>query len=320
MAVLGQISALLTALLLPASVFANSTTLYGDFRYSINNIDDSTGSTLRAENNATRIGLKGHMSEKKGITVFYNFQTGVNVDKNEDGDTFTQRFFFAGIKGDFGKLVYGRTSTPYKMAGLKIDPFYDTSAGLGLGGANYGLSGLTNSWSDNTLAYSKETDSFSFNIGTYLDDTEEDSHDINIGFSYHNDSLNVGIQYLDIGDTGVVAKSTADSSAIRFHAMYTAGMWGFGGSLEFIEPQNSDTQKYIYLSTTYNFSDQFKVSGSYGSVDDVSIAADGDAITLGAFYNLLQKTQIYVLFSAVNAGADRDTFALGVSQKFSHIF
>jgi len=318
-----RITALFTALLLSTSALSDSNiladfnTLYGDIRYSENRIDNSSRTTTHTENNASRLGLKGHLSERYGITAFYHFETGFSIEKDKNDDRFTKRFYYAGIKGDFGKLIYGRTSTPYKMAGLKIDPFYDTSAGIGLGGATYGLSGLTNGWSEQSLAYSKNMDAFSFNVSAYADNTEGDSRDVNVGFAYHNDSLNVGIQYLDIGNTGVIANSTADSTATRLHAMYNIGMWNFGGSLESIDPKTGDTQEYIYLSTTYKIDDKWKVSGSYGSVDDVSNKADGESVTVGTFYQLFKRAQVYALYSDVNAGTDRDTFSLGVSYKFS---
>ena len=214
-----------TSALSDSNVLTDFNTLYGDIRYSENKIDNSSRTTTHTENNASRLGLKGHLSERYGITAFYHFETGVSIEKDKNDDTFTKRFYYAGIKGDFGKLIYGRTSTPYKMAGLKTDPFYDTSAGIGLGGATYGLSGLTNGWTEQSLAYSKKMDAFSFNVSAYVDDTDGDSRDVNVGLTYHNDSLNVGIQYLDIGNTGVIAKSTASSTATRLHAMYKIDRW-----------------------------------------------------------------------------------------------
>ncbi|MBL4868968.1 MAG: porin [Pseudomonadales bacterium] len=306
---------------MPVAVFAGSNTLYGDFRYSLNSIDNDTDTTLSGENNASRVGLKGSSDAVDGLSAFYHLQTGASIDTDAQGDALNQRFFFAGFKGDFGKVVVGRTSTPYKMAGLKVDPFYDTSAGAGLGGANYGLSGMTNGWSDNTLAYSKKMDDISINAGIYVDDTIADEHDMNFGVAYKKDSLMVGMQYLSVGDTGVVANSGADSSAIRFHGKYSTGPWTFGGSIESVDPSVGDKQSYIYLSTTWKASDKLKVAGSYGAVDDVSVAADGTAITVGAFYQLLMKTNVYALFSSMSAddsaGADRSTLAIGVSHKFS---
>jgi hypothetical protein len=310
------------AIITSASLFAQaeSNTVYGDFRYSYNNLDDGTGSTTRLDNNASRIGFKGDFGESEGIIAFYHLQAGVNVDGG--GDALTQRFFFAGIKGSFGKLTLGRTSTPYKMAGLRVDPFYDTAAGSGLGGSNYGLSGLTNGWTDNSIAYaSPKVGAFSFNAGTYLDDSDADEHDTNFGFTYKQDAFTGGIQFLSVAETGVVAKSAPDSTALRMHAAYSMGAWNIGASLETIDPDGAEEQQYTYISATYKMSDKIKVSGSLGSVSDVSTALDGSGVTLGLFYQLLAKTNVYTLYSSIDpddsSAADRSVFSIGISHKFS---
>jgi len=320
--------------LLPLSTIAESNTVYGDFRFSFNSIDNGTTSTISGNNNATRLGMKGDIGKKEGITAFYHLQYGANVDA-AGGSAFSQRFFFAGIKGGFGKLVYGRTSTPYKMAGLKLDPFYDTSAGSGLGGSNYGLSPTTSGWSDNTIAYSTpKLGAFSLNVSTYLDDTDANEHDINLGVKYAQNSFTGGIQYMSAGDTGIVAKSIADSTSIRVHATYKMAAWNITASVETIDTNATDSHQYAYLSATLQASDDMKWAASYGSVSEVSAEADGTGITFGGFYKLLDKTTVYALYSskssddysvpAYNANSskqlglfDRDVFSIGVSHKFS---
>lgn len=308
---------LLGCCLASSMAFAGGNTLYGDFRYSLNNVDSGSVSTLSTQSNASRIGLKGGSEAMDGISVFYHLQAGASIDTNANGDAITQRFHFAGIKGEFGKVMYGRTSTPYKMAGLKIDPFYDTSAGLGAGGATYGLSGLTNGWTDNSLAYSRKINNFGINAGIYLDDAATDEHDFNIGISHSDGALSGGLQYLMIGSTGIVAKSTADSSALRIHAKYKMSDLTLGGSVETVDPDAGAKQTYVYLAATTQMSDKLSLSASYGSVDGLSSLLDGDAITLGAFCKLLKKTTVYALYSMVSAGTDRDTLSFGVSHKFA---
>ena len=77
---------LAASMLLPTAVFAGSNTLYGDFRYSLNNIDAGGGSTLSGENNASRVGLKGSTDIEEGISAFYHLQAGASIDTN--GATF----------------------------------------------------------------------------------------------------------------------------------------------------------------------------------------------------------------------------------------
>ena len=299
------------------NTFGSSNSLYGDFRYSLNDVDAGTNTTS-SDNNASRLGFKGDFGDPEGITAFYNLQTGVNVDSA--ADAFSQRFFFAGIKGKFGKVAYGRTSTAYKMAGLRLDPFYDSSAGPGFGGANFGLSPLTNGWTDNSLTYtSPKLGHFTVNAAAFLDDSDEDEHDANVGILYKNETISAGFQYAHIADTGVIAKGAADSNAARFHVAARWGKWNFNASIEKIDVSQGNDQDYLYLSSTYKMSDTLKFAASVGTADDVSVTADGDGYSLGMFYTMPTRTVISLMYSTVDYdnGTDRDIFALGVSQKFS---
>ncbi|MBL4679295.1 MAG: porin [Pseudomonadales bacterium] len=132
------------------NAFGSSNTFYADFRYSLNQLDVGDRTT-QGENNASRIGFKGHYGQSDSLTAFYHLQMGVNIDGG--GDVLSDRFYYAGLKGNFGSIIYGRTSTAYKKTGLQMDPFYDSSAGAGFSGSNFGLSPLTNGWTDNSLVY-----------------------------------------------------------------------------------------------------------------------------------------------------------------------
>lgn len=138
------LAATVAAVLAPAAVIADSK-VYGNFRGSVVSTDTAAGSSqTQFVNNASRVGVKGEYGTEGGLTGFYNLQLGAKNDTNGGSGT-TQRFFFAGVKGGFGKVMVGRFSSPYKMAGLKTDPFYDTSAGPLNSGSNHGYSNnLTN--------------------------------------------------------------------------------------------------------------------------------------------------------------------------------
>lgn len=311
--------AILSCLYLPFTAMADSNTLYGDFRYSINQIDDDAGSQFSGENNSSIIGLKGEYGED-GLKAFYNFQTGVNIDG--DGDTFTKRFYYAGIEGSFGKVIYGRGTSTYKKPGLMMDKFYDTAAGLSFGGATYGLSKFNNGWTDNSLMYySPKMNGFTASAGVYIDDTDANEHDTTFGLVYADDAFDIGVQYMNVGDSAVIAKSSPDTQAFRIHSTYKNGPWTLSGSYENIEVNNSGDQQYIYLLASYQMSKKLKLQGGFGSVQDASPDKDGNGIHLGAFYQLLKKTSVYMVFSTVgfdkSGKDDRNVFSLGVSHKFA---
>lgn len=91
-----------------------------------------------------------------------------------------------------------------------------------------------------------------------------------------------------------------------------------GLSYEKVDKATTD-EKYLYLAGTYNATDKLKLAAALGKVDDTgSTSTDGDSVTVGVFYKLFEKTELYALYSKVDrdSGQDRDTLALGLSQKF----
>ncbi|CAN8141475.1 hypothetical protein THIOSC13_620039 [uncultured Thiomicrorhabdus sp.] len=111
---------------------------------------------------------------------------GANQDGNDTGSAaLTSRFYFAGLQGSMGKLIYGRLSTPYKMTGVKQDPFYDTSAGSGNGGSNFGYSSLINGFSDDSFAYySPKMGGLTFNASYTMADTDGQEAGMGVGVEY----------------------------------------------------------------------------------------------------------------------------------------
>ncbi len=181
--------------------------VYGDFRASygkIHSTNDESG--YQAINNASILGFKGE--RKKGsLKAFYNLQMG--AENNSGNGPLTSRFFLAGVKGNFGSVKVGRLSTPYKLAGLKLDNFYNTGAGHQNAKANFGLSSLTNGWTNASLVYSSpKFANFSIDVATFLDNSEEDNNDYNLGITYENMGLKAGIQYLNGNASGVVMNSS----------------------------------------------------------------------------------------------------------------
>jgi len=299
------------------NAFGSSNTFYGDFRYSLNQLDVEDRST-QGENNASRIGFKGDFGQPDSLSAFYHLQMGVNIDGG--GDALSERFYYAGLKGNFGSIVYGRTSTAYKKTGLRIDPFYDGSAGAGFSGSNFGLSPLTNGWTDNSLVYTTPIFSdFSFNAGAFLDDSDENNHNVNLGGLYKTKHLTMGIQYVNVGDTSVIAKSTPESKALRLHASSQFGQWTVSASIESIDIDKAEEQDYQYVSSIYKHSDKLHFAGAYGRVKNVSATADGNGYSIGAFYKLPTKTVVSLLYSTIDfdGGSDRKILSLGLSQKFS---
>lgn len=101
-------AAVLAMCVTPLSAMAESTTLYGQLRYSLNSVDeDLVGGQdgLIGEDNVSLFGLKGSYGEE--VKDFFHLQTGASVADGAGNAAFDQRFFFGGLEGDFGKVAYG---------------------------------------------------------------------------------------------------------------------------------------------------------------------------------------------------------------------
>jgi predicted porin len=330
--------ATLSCLLASSSLYADfNNTLYGDFRFSAGFIDrNSTKSDgLTANNNASRIGFKGSVGDSR-LKAIYHLQAGAKNDGAGEGaaagnnSAFTARFYFAGLKSaDYGSLIYGRHSTAYKMSGLRVDPFYDTSAGLGNGGATYGLSGMTNGFTNNAIAYISPTilGGLSANAAIYIDDSEDNDHDTNFGLQYAADGMTFGVQQLIIGNGSKasnksgIANTAGVESATRLYASYKTDKWSLSGSyeLQIAELADQPDINHLYVAGTYKIMEDTKLAVSVGHVDDGPF--EGVGWQTGIFYNILPKTEVYALYSGTylenNFKGDANVFTVGVSHKFA---
>ncbi len=325
----------------PVAAMADAN-IYGQFRYSLNSMDADTGagSTMSGEDNVSLFGLKAS-AKGDSVTAFAHLQTGAAADGN-GGQAFDQRFYFGGLKGDFGTVAYGRMTNAYKMPGFKLDPFYNMShvgAGgtLATGGATYGLSQATNGFTDNALQYTSPAMSgLKLNVGLYVDDGVEDDHGTNVGVTYSADNFHVGVQFASNDTaTATVPGVIADGDAMRVHGGYKADAWSVGFSFENVNAADpalstSEDVDYMYLVGKYNVSKETQLVASMGTVSDDSVKDDGaggfdivsqegTGFNLGAFQTIAPKTQVYVSYSTASLDAlemDPSVFSVGAIHKF----
>jgi len=309
-------SAVAAACITPLTALADAPTVYGNFRWSVASIEDGNAdATVQAVNNASRLGFKGKVGDDGGLTGFYHLQMGAENDAG--GPALSTRFYHAGVTGDFGTVLLGRTSTPYKMAAVSggFDPFYDTIAGRNNGGSSFGLSNLTNGWIDNVIAYVGKTGNISYNAVGVIDDTAADDHGINVGVKYGADMFSVGVQYL-------MAEALNVDSAIRLHGTFKTGALNLSASVESIEYMaggvtQADAGTYMFLAAQYKLDGGHSVEAQFGSNDDnVATGAretEGTGFSIGYSHKLAKKTTMRLIYSDVSAEVDADSrSAIGV--------
>lgn len=304
--------------------------LYGNLRYSYNRADDGTDVRWASANNASRLGVRGDVSGKT-ISAFFHLETGVSVDSDTEGRGITQRFFYGGLRGDFGAVTVGRHTAAYKAAGLGIDPFYDTSAISAAGGvpttglfagATFGLSDLTNGFADRAVSYaSPGVVGFTGNGVVYLDPDAD--HDYGFGLRYQRHGFDAGLQYyLSRSDENWAQAGPADD-AVRVHGSYRGGeRWTAAVSYEYVTSatEGGGDQDYLYVAGTVAITSSLMAAVSAGDVSpgDVSSVA-GRGINVGIWYSLFPRTRIYGLYSWLDRdqGERRQILSVGFAQNFS---
>jgi hypothetical protein len=304
------------------------TELYGNLKYSINSIDeDRMGGIdgLSGRDNVSLLGLKGTYGDN--VKAFFHLQAGAPSDKNTSGTALNQRFYFGGLKGNFGQVAYGRMTNAYKFPGFKLDPFYNLSGinavgKYAAGGATYGLSPATNGFTDNALQYvTPSLAGFKITGGWYIDDSNDDNHGYTIGGAWTGSGFNAGLVYASNGETTTLPGVAADGTATRAYGSYTGGNFVAAVSYEKVDSiiaAATEAVDYLYLTGTYkakSINTDFKAS--YGSVDKG--LAEGSSFVLGAFYNVTDKTQAYLTYSKAdieNIDSKPSVVSLGAIHKF----
>ena len=124
---------LLIILLLTYSV-QSDTSVYGKLFITLESQEMVTGTELNAENNASRLGIKGKIELKRELEAIYQAEYEVDpVDGTADesnGRTLKQRNTFVGIKGSLGTLFLGTHDTAFRESQAKIDLFNDLAGDI----------------------------------------------------------------------------------------------------------------------------------------------------------------------------------------------
>jgi len=117
-----------SALVLISMSAISAPKVYGKLNIAVNN-DGSDGvneKEIDLVSNASRIGFKGKVDMKNGLTGIYKIEYEVDItNDNTKSKAFNQRNSFVGLKGNFGTLKLGTHDTPLKLAQLKADLFND---------------------------------------------------------------------------------------------------------------------------------------------------------------------------------------------------
>lgn len=331
---------LLVAGALPAAAMADGLTVYGkgNLTYQMESYEErvieerdepdsdvvqADGDTWKMESNASRFGIKGSNEVKENLEVVYQLEWEVDISDKDDGDgdnILKARNSFAGLKGNWGKVIAGTHDTPLKLAAKKIDLFND------LEGDIKGVLKAENRL-QNIVFYSspKLADAVTLNLAfvpgedTEFVNGEDEENGIADAFSASAVFKQGGIYAAVAYDSEVKELDT-----IRVIAKYKADNFSVGAMWQDSESSEGDSDEEGYIDE-----DGMSVGASYTldkntlkvqhTASDMSTEG-AEFTSLGLDHKLAKKTKVFAFYtdkSYDDSDLDETIFAVGLEHKFS---
>ena len=165
---------------------------------------------------SNRLGFKGSEDLGGGLSALFQIENGFNLDTGTlgQGGLLFGRQAFAGLKGGFGTVTFGRQYTPLSWAQYTTDPFDAGSAG-----ATYNLEEIAEHRRNNTVRYQNNVNGIiidaSYSFGEVAGNTKA-GRQIDGLVGYEGGPLSVKLGYF----TKTNATDTVDTSKALLTASY----------------------------------------------------------------------------------------------------
>ena len=303
--------------------------IYGKAHVSVDNFDQGDKTELKISSHASRIGIKG--SEPlgdSGLTAVYKLEWEVDITDqggvsttakvDEDGKVsakskanFTSRNQYAGLKGGFGTVLFGRHDTPLKISQGKFDLFNDQ-----FGDIKRTLAGELRA--SNVFAYvTPQVGPFTGVIA--LVPTEDASNDITTSAAamLKMEKVYLGLAYDDYAGGGNVTRLTAtfDLGRVRLGALYNQA-----------DPADGDSGDGWAANISMKAGAHGKIKLQYqdGQGQTVGKAAKikkgGNVTSIGYEHKLAKSTSIYAAYHVASFDEadtpDEKVASIGLVHKF----
>lgn len=315
------VAAMAAGAVISAPAGALDLSIYGVGHLSADNIDTGANTSGYIHSNSSRLGFKGSHDLGNGLSVLFQYESGVdltgkgtgdgNGGANSSGQIFTRaRDSFVGVKGGFGTALIGRVGGLNQWV-YDYNLFGDQVGDLGNLWGGDGLPGRL----DHAAQY--RTPNFGgFTLGvTYAPNqgTSKSSNAV-VKADYVNGGLKLGAGYGKFGN-GV---GLSDQKAAALTASYDMGAFNVGGGWQRETDiggiSGADRNKYTLGAAV-------KVGGSgtakvqYVRAGDLSNTSNTGATQWAAGYDHAwdKNTTLYVAYAKTNnnAGAEYSAYDWG---------
>ncbi len=277
--------AIAAGLAAPMTAMAD-TTLYGSAHASVDYIDldngtsGGTGTNLSYSNNKSYLGVKGSEKISDSLSAVYKIEFGPQFGS---GRGLSDRDQYVGLSGDYGTLVAGRASTPYKIVGAKADLFWYSQLGSNrfITGPDYRL--------NNVVAYfTPKVGGFSAAWATVTESANSGTTANSANAFYKAGGLMVG---LGLEDTNVAG----DDVDTRLMASYDTGKVKVVGFAEKHDGLASVNTKVYGLGASVK-AGKGVVKGQYYTSNPDGAANDTSMFAIGYDHNLSKRTTVYAQY------------------------
>jgi len=329
---------------------ASNLTVYGSIDQYLNYMQSSSGTTVRSlEDGAilrSRLGFRGASEElAPGVNAKFQLELGMSTDTgaNADATRNLDRQSWVGVaSSNYGEVRIGRQNGPIFARGGWID--YTTRT-LGSVINAFGVPARY----DNTLSYqAPRMAGVQFEVHASLPETARgnDAMVWQTSVDYVNDSMRFGYMGLrakpEIGATvsrdvvydnlfanWIYSKGTVYVAWVQSNNNTSNATSNNAGSIVsnvggFNAGTNADLNnfyKIVQISADYRLTDQFRIGGLWGRINDQSgRARSADGGSIGGYYDLSKRTTIQGLFQILNNdtnGGWRPSGSAGLKSTFT---
>ncbi len=287
--------------------------IYGKIHFSIDSSDTDglvTTDGLSASSNSSRLGFKGALPAGD-LKVVYKIESEVFFD--EAGGKLANRNTYAGLKGDFGKIIAGNHDTPFKTVASKWGVFGDSVAERrSILGAGYSKGNQLNERAQNAIMYEMKTTGLVFQA-LYAVDPESGADGLvdnskknvtSVGLRYNNGPLWLAAAF----ETWEGHSKIENGDALRVAAKYKIADAQLGLIYESIDSDTvNEWKRDAYgINAKFKLSSQTDFRAQYLVVDaaDATTETGATKLGLGVFHKLDKKAQVYATYASTDNEAN----------------
>ena len=305
--------------LVSALTLMSGVALAGDFAYQVygvahvstdlqNNGDESE---IYVSSNASRVGFKGSLDTDNDLfTVIFQYESQADFNNNDnESAAWSSRNSYAGLKGNWGKLIWGRYDTPFKSIGRSVEFF-----GERIGDARNATSfdGLWDRRENNMIMYATPALGEVIVVtGQYVPDQGvEDGALFSASAVYDKDKIMAGVAFENHGKAledaynAAFPDSSESSTGIRVVLKYKGDKFGVAGLYQTISNAfgyEDISAQTIGLGANYLLTPMWDLKAQYYMTDPNTDADDVGAsqLTVGIDYILSAQTRLYLAYATM---------------------